>query len=616
MSTEGAGKACLAAGSPLVVGLRAGVLAADGLMWVGANALAGLKAWSDKGNQERAKDVKSMEKHQRSIQESLSPFLRSQLEAMAIAQMYREVIPSRRSYENEQAALRQAMASAQAALAEVNPSLKLSPAELARRKAQQELKSELIAGRSTLPPALLQQGVEALDTSAEIIVPLVERLRKVRQGEEGKMSWQQQQRREFDDTHHLTSGQLDGINQWLEELGSEQRVRFLEQRDAIRQLLSEASIQARSDLAAALHRVAEAGQSVGTLADAVSSELLETRLTVNSQINEQLGVLDALASMLAGVNRLDAPDRPILLRLAERVRELSEEIQQLTGEGLVRARQRLATSIQRISSLREEIFDVVEKFQQRFVAGTIAETVFELGFNLATGEQGPLQENGETLRVVATPVSQPMRRRKSQEDIPVQTKRDDRIISFEISRDGDIAYDFIGYTGNACVEDAERIFAALRAKGLYILEPAAAQRMQEAQAQGRRISPQMLNRPEVQAQPTKNKMQAELVERLRAVLASMQYENVAQQVVGGCVEIDAFNGDMGYHAIVMPEGGLKLSKDDGIQEVNIALDSTDPLAIESRKVKGQKKEQSEQASTTPKPRRTTPHQAEREKQGY
>ena len=158
------------------------------------------------------------------------------------------------------------------------------------------------------------------------------------------------------------------------------------------------------------------------------------------------------------------------------------------------------------------------------------------------------------------------------------------MITFDITRSGQVSYDFGGYMGTECVEDAQRVFAALHKKGIYLINEAAMRNLQG-------LSLKQLAREIQQVQslikPEKNKTQAELAEQIKGVLDQMGYENIRVSSIGGSIEMEAFNGNTGYRVIMSPEGEIQILDD---QHTDITNKASDPVAQVSHEVQEEAQE--------------------------
>jgi hypothetical protein len=139
--------------------------------------------------------------------------------------------------------------------------------------------------------------------------------------------------------------------------------------------------------------------------------------------------------------------------------------------------------------------------------------------------------------------------------------------------------------------------------------------LQATTAKGQRITPEMLDKPEFQHHPVKNKMQAELAERIHAVLERMNYNTIMEQVVGGCIEMEAFNGPVGYRVVLTPEGSMQVYKDAEMNEIDVAFDKEDPVVAEALQVREQQKYEEEQQPSE-KRRKSLPYRRKQNLQEY
>lgn len=579
MSTEGKGKCCQVVFAP-------GTALLDGSAMLGDRVVKGINWVREELERSEKELVEKYANMLKAARNNTRPLVE------AVANMQQGQVGTQSQTEAEKQSITQALAEARAAIAGVRTVLK-SPEEIERQQLQQSLKKEIIRGKALLLPASLIQAAEtALEGSREAISRAIFRLMEARQRAEGELSLRERQRSQLEEAIQSTTALLQVVEQMLQEMSSEQQAVFVERRKAIQSLLATINPSEENMLDESIELVIEAQQNARGLAEAITTALVEAWAAARSQVNEQLAGLQALRDMLTEVDRMNVANRREVRDLAERVTDIYDDVQSLLGQPLQHVHRQLSLFKEQISPLKQEIFTMVEKSRQRMAAETIATTLIELDFGSLTRDQRIVRENGDVLRVVVKPAS-----KKSVE------KRDDRIVSFEISRNGDVTYDFVGYTGDTCIEEAERIFTALRAKGLYILDPRGVQRLQ-AVARERPITLEMLNRPELQLHLVKNKTQAELAERIHAVLERMQYHSISQQVVGGCIEMEAFNGPVGYRVVLKPEGSLQVFKDEGMNELDIAVDSNDPVIAEAIRVRERKADKQDRSSS--EQRRQTP----------
>lgn len=581
MSTEGAGCCVLTLNSPFIAAIGVGVVVGEGMVVVGEEVVGAAidlaKDVVNKGKEERKEQFGKMQAQQQSIK-NLGAYLSSEVEALAVARLYQDDPQTQRVGKVQQQYVTQIAARARAAVTDTSFPLE-SAQEIERRRFQLSLRREIIAGREILPAALIEEAELALEDTNETMARLVYRLQVARQEAEAALSEQQLQRRQVEDMTQFVTAQLQALDQVLQEMSSEQQAGFVERRRAIQAVLATIDPSNQKDLESSVEEAIQAHQSARQLTQAASIVLIEAWSEVNRQGNRLLGMLQQLHTMVDEIGRVHIAERRELNSLTRRLSVTLIEAESLGQYALRDAQQRLSDLTERSLTLKEEVFTVVEQVQQRIIAETIASTLLDLDYRPLTSDQRLIRESGEVMRVLATPGGK-----------GVPELRDDRIVAFDISRKGAIAYDFIGYTGDTCVEEAEKILAALKERGLYILDKKAVDQLRAEVASGRRITPEMLDRPELQLNPIKNKLQTTLAERIHAVLERMDFHTIVEQVVGGRIEMDAFNGPIGYRVVLTPEGSMKMYKDAELNEVDLALDNDDPVVVEARQVTAQQPE--------------------------
>ena len=226
----------------------------------------------------------------------------------------------------------------------------------------------------------------------------------------------------------------------------------------------------------------------------------------------------------------------------------------------------------KLEPFSQEIFRVVSEGQQQRIAGTVASTLAGLGFkaNLRSGTAPEVETVGSSLRVRA-------KRRGDAAQGP--QGRDEKLVVFYIEKEGGITYDFSGYMGDECVLEAERIFTALRARGLAVVDSSAMQRL------GRQTSNDVIRRllhdPQLAPRFDVNKRQEHLRAALLKVLREyMGFSQIREFGSGGSLVIDAYNGDIGYHVVLSQEGEAKIMKDG----IDVSKDTGDQLAAAARSV--------------------------------
>lgn len=71
--------------------------------------------------------------------------------------------------------------------------------------------------------------------------------------------------------------------------------------------------------------------------------------------------------------------------------------------------------------------------------------------------------------------------------------------------------------------------------------------------------------------------QARLAERLLDVIRRMGFSNISHSATGGYVDIEGFNGPVGYRVVLPPHGQAEVNRDG----VDVSADYRDPVAAEA-----------------------------------
>src|SRR5207237_8464661 len=118
----------------------------------------------------------------------------------------------------------------------------------------------------------------------------------------------------------------------------------------------------------------------------------------------------------------------------------------------------------------------------------IASTLDELGFSANPQIGGPpvVDKIGASTRILA---------RRQEQDAITGELRDERQVIFHVDSDGSITYDFSGYIGEDVTSQSQRVFAALRAKGIVIVDSATEQKLKNLSSE--EIMSKLLNDSEI-----------------------------------------------------------------------------------------------------------------------
>jgi hypothetical protein len=108
-----------------------------------------------------------------------------------------------------------------------------------------------------------------------------------------------------------------------------------------------------------------------------------------------------------------------------------------------------------------------------------------------------------------------------------------------------------------------------------------------------------------------NKSQAELAETLKRVLTQM-YPQVHQSSVGGHIELEAFQGQLGYRVVLSPEGEVQVYKD--VAHTDVSNDASDPIVAEAQRTLDQQVQEETQTTETPRTTQKSHHIQQRKQQ--
>lgn len=429
------------------------------------------------------------------------------------------------------------------------------------------LRAGIEAGRGLLPASALAEAENALRGGSDTILHALEQLERAWQPVTDAQSQQTHQLRLAQQALGGVFAQLGSVDTLLYTLGETQNAVYQQRKQAIQTRAKEAEQQLTSNPVRALTLAKDAQQLATTLAEDVSSHLFEQWEGLRSKQLALQGTLTALERMVLEAIVLKLVNNEEADQLKQRIQDAQTSIQRFVNAGMSPTAQREALMLnERVALLKKDVFQRVQTSQQKGIAQTIAQTLTEVGFQGVQGDAPVLQTNGDTVRVVV----------KRAGHTP-GFARDDKRVAFDITRDGEVSYDFSGYVGDTCVEDAKKIFTALRKNGIFILDDEAMSKLQQVPSE--QVTPSLLAQEVFQPHLTRKKEQADLVDRLSRVLAQMNYQNIKKSSAGGTIEIDAFNGSIGYHIVLPSEGDVQVFKD--ARQKDISHDTSDPIVVEA-----------------------------------
>ncbi len=584
MSTLGAGQVAIGAGAGQVaigagagvaaIGMLAGaavigtgILIVKGVMWCGQkmeeNYVQTCKQWTELENNASAEN--------RANVQEVSSYLTSQLNYISASEFAsRDQVTSGTV---DQKALDQAIARARATLVD-NSLIAQNKATTERNMLASRLQAEIKAGRGILAPEIISEAEGVTTGSTASIKAMLNKLDDAWNTIHETQSLQTRAVQQAQQLLTLTSARLRAIEAMLRDMGAVRDLAYQKRLRQIQDVVIDAGDELKSRPEQALFLANNAQKEAETLLEEVSANAYRAWNNQLASINSQLGIMGALSTMLEEAEATKLLDTQKVVSLKQRVATL----QQRTRTLLQSSNAHIQDGIQRLTAaveiLQHDVFAEVQTSQQSTIATTIQTTLTELGFQSDARELPSLKINGDTMRVEV------MASQAATDDV-----RDDKIITFDVSRDGQVSYDFSGYVGEACLEDAQRVFAALSQKGIYIIDNTAMNTLQNLPVE--QVLPEALQ--QFQSTPVKNKTQAELAETIKGVLDKMGYANVRTSSIGGSIEMEAFDGSVGYRVVMSPEGEVQIFKD--ADQDDITSDMRDPIVQASHVVQEESQEE-------------------------
>jgi hypothetical protein len=440
-------------------------------------------------------------------------------------------------------------------------------AETERELLSYRLKLEIEAARGVLPAEKIAAAEAALDGSTETIQSTLTMLETAWKEVQDAQAQRDRQVFQVRQLLNILTTQLGTVDALLRETGKAQNLVYVNQRRAIEMQIRNVEAQLSTGRAQALATAQAAQKALHELTESVSADAFRAWEKTRTQIISQQGALDTLEKMLTEAVALKLVDaqkaETIKRRITTAQREAEDLLQMASTSPTVQRKLILLTD--RVEQLKKEVFRVTQGGQQQYIAEAVATTLEELGFQSQTGGQLATEQITDGLRIVATRSG----------DTP-NFARDDKLVSFTISQDGAVSYDFSGYVGDSCVSEAERVFAALRAKGIFILDSDTLDSLQRIPAENITLDTlRQTSLPHI----VQNKPQAELAVRLRQVLERMKFSNIQESVVGGTIDLEAFNGPLGYRVVLPPDGSAQVFKN----RADVSNDASDPIATEAQR---------------------------------
>jgi hypothetical protein len=551
MSSQGSAAVLLL---PFGLAVGAGILVAEGIMWCGRkmqeNYLSACESYTNLAQE--------ASKQQRAHKENRQFVLAAMIEQFTVDINLSLASGSSRDSSVE-GALAAALDRARFAL-NTDEQAKRMRADCEQKSLRHQLQSEILSSKDFLHADQIAEAQAALKgTGDEIHATLA----IIRQAWQDITDTQQLRKHQIQQTQLMLADvrkELDTIRALLTQNHNQIDKKRSGDLKAIEEKIQLSERRLDTDAPTALKDAQSAQRDVRNLAHAVTDNLTEAWDKRRLQVAEARGRLDALTQMVneaITTQVLSVGDGGELAQRITMLTALMTEAETETGAQIQDSLKHVAANVE---LLKHDIFALVGTGQQQRIGSTIATTLDELGFkaDLKTGGAPLVTKVGDSIRIIA----------KQRGQTP-NFGRDEKLVVFYVDRDGQVAYDFSGYVGDTCVHEAERVFSALRAKGIVIIQPFA-----ERQLATGTITPERLQEGQFTPHFDVNKRQAHLHAALLQVLKEeMGFTHVEQKASGGVIEMDAFNGSVGYryHVELTAQGESKVKRD-GIDVSNSPSD--------------------------------------------
>jgi hypothetical protein len=527
----------------------AGILIAQGIMWCGQKMEENVQ----RAEQEWRAQQQAAYAASRANIEDIPGFIAGQAERIAaVGSSLALDLPSAAlsapgSNPEMQAHIHSALAQVRTALADAHSVAHLQR-ETERETLASRLRAEIAASHGLLPAGLLSQSEAALQATPQEMSAALHNLQAAwRAISDGQMLALRQQRQARLLLRRV-AWQLLTAETMLQNAGTATSALYNTHTQEIAKRIAAAQRLVESDVPAALERASDIGQAVRGLLQMIAAETQREWEQARRQASSWLGTLDTLMSMLQDASTLKLLAQAQISELQGRIRRLRGSVDQALKQGSPALAEQTVLLEQQIARLKAEVFRLVKTKQQQQIAETVATTLGELGFEASSGGAPIVQNNGKDVSIIATRAGQ-----------TPGFQRDDKVVSFTLSQEGAISYDFSGYVGESCLSAARDIFSALQAKGIFLLDDDALQVLNRLPAA--RQTPQTLSQARLQPRLAQNKAQAHLAAQLKEIFGQMNFTTVRESVVGGHIDIEAFNGEIGYHVILPPTGPAEVFKD-------------------------------------------------------
>jgi hypothetical protein len=261
------------------------------------------------------------------------------------------------------------------------------------------------------------------------------------------------------------------------------------------------------------------------------------------------GLLVSLDTMRREMAALALADVPAITAVGQRIAAATLAADALLDPAAVESAgpARLAAEVR---ELEADVFGLARRGQRDRVATAIAGTLRDLGYGSPDGDAPAVAHNGDFASVAGL--------------------RAGRAVAFDVTLDGEVTYDLSGHVGDACAADAQELFDALRRNGIVILDGVALERLEASPD----VPAETLARDYGIPAPPALREQAVVTAQLLDVMDRMGFDHVTHHAAGGTIDIEGFNGPIGYRVVVPPSGRAEVSR----QGADVTGSAADPVA--------------------------------------
>ncbi|GLV54406.1 hypothetical protein KDH_12530 [Dictyobacter sp. S3.2.2.5] len=409
------------------------------------------------------------------------------------------------------------------------------------------LQIELDAGKDILDSALLNDAEQALHGSSDTMQQVLERMLEAWETLSAQQAVELSQSRQVRYVIDVAYKQLQLVELQLKQLGKRKYQKQDQQMHLLRDELLRVEDEVKAYPQKALNRVEHVQDKIFNLKEDVNQLAFQSWAQSLTHLHQAMGHLNALEIMVQEAATTSIVPTSTIVHLADEIQKEYRLARQLLEGGDTPEISSRAHKLQnRVQQLKEKVFTAVKESQQRAIAYAVQQTLTEQGFVSVQGDPAMIKNVGRSITVSI-----------DVDKSPDGQEKDERLIEFEVSREGEVTYTFRGYADAECLKDAQRILAALREKGIYLLNGQGESLVEHSE----HVSLVTLRQEQYQEEPVQNLVQVEIAQRVKQVLVRMGFEHIHVCSNGGVLEVEAFNGQIGYRVSLGLDGEVEVHTD-------------------------------------------------------